>query len=72
MRKGFSARWQTYCSHPSKLQILFSLTESAIARTLLAHRSWRITLCSSPYELLGQNIHAQHRSIAPRLGNQAR
>src|SRR5262245_14740822 len=39
--------------------------------------SWRIgdgglRFAHPPYELLGKNIHAQYRSITPRLGNEAR
>jgi hypothetical protein len=39
--------------------------------------SWRIgadglRFAHPPYELLGKSIHAQYRSIAPRLGNEAR
>jgi hypothetical protein len=39
--------------------------------------SWRIgadglRFAHPPYELLRKSIHAQYRSIAPRLGNEAR
>jgi hypothetical protein len=71
---------------PSKckrgLLFLHIAAESMFAVAHRQHRkahapSWRIgagglRFAHPPYELLGKSIHAQYRSIAPRLGNEAR
>src|SRR5262249_10245525 len=63
-RAGMSAF--SYIAKPTQL------TLPKPQRALLARRSWRITLCSSATRAARKNIHAQHRSIAPRPGNEAR